>query len=70
MLAENPKCDMKILGVCTGLAEGLDHIQKRSPKNYLERKNLRRACNACNLAKEMHPELADKMGLTKSRFKK
>jgi len=68
MLSENKMCEMKIPGVCTGAAEGLDHIQKRTSKNLLERTNLRRACNACNLSKENHPKLADQLGLTKSRF--
>lgn len=69
MLALKPNCRIKS-PVCTGKAQGLDHLQKRSPKNYLKRSNLIPACNACQLYKEEHPEWSNKNGTSISRFKK
>jgi 5-methylcytosine-specific restriction endonuclease McrA len=48
MLLENKECSVKS-PECTGGAQGLNHKQKRSPKNFLDRANLERSCNACNL---------------------
>ena len=70
MLEENPFCEIKIPGVCTKVATGLHHLQKRSPTNYRKRENLVRSCNECNLFIENNP--TDKLSLkfTISRFKK
>lgn len=64
-----PDCQIKS-PVCTGKAQGSDHTQKRSPGNLLNRKNIKLACNACNLYKEEHPEWAKKNGHSISRFVK
>lgn len=56
--------------VCTGFMQGFDHIQKRSPLNVLEDKNLLPACNACNQYKEQHPKWARDNGFDISKFKK
>ena len=69
LLALHPGCKIKS-PVCTGKAQGLDHLQKRSPKNYLQRSNLIPACNACQLYKEENPEWSNKNGTSISRFKK
>ena len=68
MLEENPYCEIKAPG-CTGIAEGLDHLQKRSPKNYRKRNNLVRACNNCNRFKELFPEHPISKKFTISKFK-
>lgn len=67
MLAENKFCQVNS-PVCTKIAQGLDHIQKRTPANYLDRANLQRSCNACNQYKEEHPEWAEENGKSKSKF--
>lgn len=67
MLSENSNCEMMVQGVCTGKAQGLHHVQKRTPKNYLEKSNLKRSCNACNLWVELHPQESIKLGLSKSK---
>jgi hypothetical protein len=69
MLTESILCEIKS-PVCTIFAQGLDHLQKRSPSNLTKRKNLKRACNACNTYKEDHPEWAKENGHSISRFKK
>ena len=68
MLALHPYCRIKS-PVCTGKAQGLDHLQKRSPKNYLKRNNLIPACNACQIYKEENPEWSNKNGTSISKFK-
>ena len=56
--------------VCTGSAQGLNHIQKRSPKNLIVLNNLVACCNACNSYLETNDAWARKNGHTVSRFKK
>jgi hypothetical protein len=68
MLALEPGCRIKS-PVCTGKAQGLDHLQKRSPKNLLNRSNLIPACNACQQYKEEHPQWSKRNGTSISRFK-
>lgn len=68
MLSENPRCEIKAPG-CTGIAEGLQHKIKRSPKNLLDRKNLLRSCNSCNTWIENNPLQAIAMGVSVSKFK-
>lgn len=69
MLAENKFCELKS-PVCTGTAQGLDHLQKRTEKNLMDKANLKRSCNACNQFKEDNPEWAIENGFHISRFKK
>ena len=54
---------------CTGIMEGMNHIQKRSAKNLLVKKNLTRSCNACNGYIERHPQWAKDNGHFISKFK-
>jgi hypothetical protein len=68
MKAESDLCELKVPGVCTGKMEGLHHQKKRGA-NYLNRKYLRRACNACNGWCESHPLEAIEMGLSISKHK-
>lgn len=55
---------------CTGKAQGLNHKQKRSPNNLLQKDNLTPCCNACNLYIELNSEWAKKHGHFVSRFVK
>lgn len=66
MLKEDNRCEIKAEG-CTGIAQGLHHVQKRSAKNLLDRNNLKRACNHCNTWIEQHPLEAIEMGVSKSK---
>lgn len=68
MLEENKRCEIKAPG-CTKKAEGLHHLQKRSPKNMLDRSNLKRACNHCNLYIETNPAWAEEKGFSISKHK-
>ena len=68
-IKKDPRCKIKS-PVCTSKAQGGDHKQKRSPKNYADPENIVPACNACNLYKEEHPEWAKANGHSISRFKK
>ena len=65
----DPRCKINS-PVCTGLAQGADHLQKRSPKNISKESNLVMACNACNEYKESNPVWARNNGFLISRFKK
>lgn len=69
MISENPDCEIKS-PVCIGKAQGLDHTQKRSPSNLLNRKNLKRSCNPCQDFKEKFPGWAKENNHSISRFKK
>jgi hypothetical protein len=69
ILTTRPQCEINS-PVCTIKAQGLDHMQKRSPNNYLLQSNLKSACNACNLYKELYPGWAEANGHSISRFKK
>lgn len=67
MFLVSGECEMKT-PVCTRKAQGLHHKKKRAGKNYLDKTHLMRACNACNLWVELHPNEAKKMGLVESKF--
>lgn len=67
--AISDRCELNIKKVCTRKAQGFDHTQKTSPANRLDTKNLKLACNACNLAKELRPHESEQAGISKSRFK-
>ena len=56
--------------VCTGTMQGLNHIQKRSPKNMIQPENLTASCNACNQFLENNLAWAKSNGHFISRFKK
>lgn len=68
-IEEDNECEIKSPD-CIYFADGLDHSQKRSPKNFLDKNNLKRACSPCNFYKELHPKWATKNGHSISRFKK
>lgn len=50
-------CEIKS-PVCTGKSEGLDHAKGRVGKNFIDKKYLKRACNACNQYCSDHPAWA------------
>ena len=68
-LAKDDRCKIKSPD-CTGKAQGLDHLQKRSPSNLIKIDNLIQACNGCQLYKELNPIWATNNGFSISRFKK
>lgn len=68
-LKKNPNCEIKAPG-CDKIATGLHHLVKRSPNNLTDRKNLKRACNSCQLWIEENPVESMKLGHSKSKFKK
>jgi len=68
-LSKDDRCKIKS-PVCTGKAQGMNHKQKRSPKNLIDRKNLEGACNPCNGYCEDNPKWAKANGHQISRFKK
>lgn len=55
---------------CEGKMTGFNHIQKRSPKNWLNRKNCERSCNGCQTFIEKNIKWAKKHGHFISKFKK
>ena len=67
MLAKDDQCKIRS-PVCTGKAQGLNHIQKRSTGNLTRRNNLIGCCNACNSFLESNDAWARKNGHTVSRF--
>lgn len=62
------RCDLKVPGVCIGVMQGGHHKKKRTPKTYLDKKLILRACNPCNLFCETHSAEAKEMGLVESKF--
>lgn len=68
MLAEDPNCEIKVPDVCTQLAEGLHHMKRRG-SNLLNRKYLKRACNACNVWCENNPVESIELGMSLSVHK-
>ena len=67
--AVDGECQLKLPG-CTFYAEEPDHVQKSSPNNYIDPKNINPSCRNCNGVKEKLVKLAKKKGLSKSRFAK
>lgn len=53
---------------CQGIMTGAQHKQKRSAKNLIDPKNLKRCCNGCQLYIELHPGWALKNGHSVSKF--
>lgn len=68
-LAENNECEVKS-PVCIREANGFQHIQKRTVKNLMIKKNQKRCCAACQTWIEENPELAIQMGVSVSKFDK
>lgn len=68
MLKENPNCDIKESG-CQVRASGLHHMKKRTPKTFLDKQFLKRACDSCNSWAELHPLEAIRKGHSISKFK-
>jgi len=68
-LEADPRCHVGSPD-CTGFAEGMNHKQKRSPKNLRLKKNLENCCNACNGYIEKNPVWAKENGHQVSRFAK
>ena len=56
--------------VCSGVIECLNHLQKTSPKNREDPKNLQDACTRCNGYIELNVQWAIDNGHQISRFKK
>lgn len=69
MLADNKMCEIKSPD-CTGVAEGLHHIEKRSARNLLDKTKLKRSCNYCNTFVENNVSWAEKKGFIISKHKK
>lgn len=67
--AEDNRCQVRS-PECTGVVQGANHIQKRSPGNLIDRDNLEMCCNSCNGYIERFPEWAKQNGHFKSRFAK
>lgn len=68
MLAASPYCEINSPN-CTRAAQGLQHMKGRGV-NLLNRKFLKRACNACNTYCEEHPQWALDHGHAVSRLNK
>lgn len=68
LMNKSKKCEVRS-PVCTGTAQGLNHKQKRSPKNLINLKNLERCCNACNDYIEKHPDWAKEHNHLISKYK-
>jgi hypothetical protein len=69
-ISEDSNCQIRVPGICTGLAVALNHIQKSTPKNRVVEKNLEQCCFACNNWIENNVEWAKQKGHQKSRFAK
>jgi hypothetical protein len=68
LLDKDNSCKIGAPG-CTKIASGLHHLQKRSPKNWLEKSNLIPACTSCNGWLESNSKEGVRMGFVKSKFK-
>lgn len=62
MLAVDDRCELGT-PVCTKIATGLHHMKRRGV-NLLNRKYLKRACNACNGWVEKNPKQALELGMS------
>lgn len=68
-IATDAFCEIRAEG-CEGQATGLHYLVKRSPKTFLNRDLLIRACNNCNGWVEKFPAAAKKKGVLLSKFQK
>jgi hypothetical protein len=66
-LKTDDRCKIKS-SACTGKAQGLHHLIKRSPNTFLKEDNLIEACNACNSFLESNDKWARTNGFVKSKF--
>lgn len=69
MLSKDARCKINS-PVCTGIAQGLHHIVKRSPKNLIDKNNLIPSCNRCNGFVEQNIDWAIEGGFIKSKYLK
>lgn len=67
MAAESNLCEVRS-PVCTGKMQGLNHKEKRSPSNLLDRTKLERCCNMRNLFIEENIDWAQENGHLISKF--
>lgn len=69
MIEENPFCEVKILGVCTGLAEGGHHIEgKPTIQDLVNFEKIIPSCNACNVWIERNSKKAKELGLKRPNY--
>ncbi|HRQ17738.1 MAG TPA: hypothetical protein PL085_11725 [Agriterribacter sp.] len=66
-LKKDNRCKVKS-PVCIGVANGFQHIEKRSAKNLTDKKNQIPCCAACQTWIEENPKKAIEMGVSKSKF--
>jgi hypothetical protein len=69
MLGEDRTCHVKAPG-CHKIANGMQHIEKRSAKNLCDLKNLIRCCGNCQTWIENNPQQAIELKVSKSKFTK
>lgn len=69
-LAENNRCELKILGVCTHVATTIHHSKGRIGKLLLDKKWWKRGCMECHQWVEEHPDKAKELKLSFNRFTK
>jgi hypothetical protein len=67
VLGEDPTCKVKEAG-CNGLASGMQHKIKRSPKTFLDEDNLIPCCDSCQLWIELNPLQAIAKGYSASKY--
>lgn len=65
--SKSTDCEIKS-PVCTHKSQGLHHTKKRTPSTLMNKKYLKRSCNACNLYMEEHPDWASEKGLSISKY--
>jgi len=66
-LEERPYCELRIPGVCTGWAQGMQHKKGRAGSLYLDLKHQATSCNKCNLWCVEHPIEAVELGAAEFR---
>jgi hypothetical protein len=63
------RCELKVVGICTGTASGLHHMKKRVGF-FTDKRYLKRACSACNQFAEQFPLKSIELGISLSKFTK
>lgn len=66
-LIENPICQLKIPGICTGASTTIQHLQGRIGNLYLDKKNWKASCLSCNLFAADYSKEAIELGAAKYR---
>jgi hypothetical protein len=69
MMQESNLCELKVAGVCHTYASGCHH-QKKRIGFLLDKRYLKRACNACNQFAEQFPLKSIDLGISLSKFTK